>query len=248
MNLGLGLFLNARGGGAVFDPTTVANMLIRYRASSAVTSSGGTLIDSIPNEGTLGTVAANQLNFTVARPKYTAASASFGGRPSCLFDGNQALTTPGNFSSSIVQPSTWYAYTRITDTGDSAFTLVRSNAGSTSTSAPLWVRPSTDSVLYAEAATAGGIGSVTSSALYGKRLSCVVYNGASTSLYIDDMTTPVAVAGAGAGTANALAVRIGYGFGVTTADFEFPEQIGYGGAHDAATRAAIKSYFTGTYG
>jgi hypothetical protein len=249
MNLGLGLFLGARSSGAIFDPSTVANMLIRYRASQAVTSSGGTLIDSIPNEGTLGhgTSNVNDLAFFTARPNYVASSANFNARPSCKFANEAQALQSGALSSAIAQPSTFYAYTRIIDTNNATSANVRvSQTGSTASAATLRVILNTDQVQYCEA----GPPTPVTTALYGKRLTCVVYNGDSAEFYIDDMTTTAFGGTAGIGTAACTGFRVGFGLGSsgTLEDFELVEQIGYSGIHNAATRALIKSYFTGTYG
>jgi hypothetical protein len=243
MNLGLGLFLGARGGGAIFDPSTVANMYLRYVAASAVVSSG---VASVPNTGTLGSAAgANDLGWVTAKPTYVAADALFNSKPTVLHDLNSLLRTPGNLSANIVQPSTAYAYTRVIDSAETNNLSIRiGRAGSTANALPLIIIPSTDNVRYGESGTAGT--TITSAALFGKHITCVVYDGASTALYVDDMTTPLATGLGGTGDCTSFAV----GFFATsvTPDFRWSEQIVYGGSHNAATRALVKSYFTGTYG
>lgn len=241
MNLGLGLFLSAHGG--IIDPSTVANMYLRYVAAHAVVSSG---VASVPNDGTLGAGAANvnNLAFATAKPTYVASDALFNNRPTVLHDLNSLLRT-GTLSANIAQPSTAYAYTRVLDSAETNNLSIRiGQAGSTANTCPLIIIPSSDNVRYGESGTAGT--TITSSALYGKHLTCVVYNGPTTELYVDNMTTPLATGIGGTGDCTSFAT----GFFATsvTPDYRWAEHIIYGGAHDAATRAAIKSYFTGTYG
>lgn len=243
MNLGLGLFLGAHSGGGIFDPATVANMYLRYVAANAVVSSG---VASIPNTGTLGSAAgANDLGFVTAKPTYVSSDALFNSQPTVLHDLNSLLRTPGNLSANIAQPGTAYAYTRVIDSAETNNLSIRiGRAGSTGNAFPLIIIPSSDNVRYGESGTAGT--TITSSALFGKHVTCVVYNGATTALYVDDMTTPLAT-GIG-GTLDCTSFAVGFFATSVTPDFRWSEQMVYGGAHDAATRAAIKSYFTGTYG
>lgn len=240
MNLGMGLMLgNLIPLSGTFDPSTVANMFVRYVAANAVVSAG---VASLPNSGTLGSGAGvNDLAFAAAKPTFTASDAAFNGKPT-VFHNNASRLTSGTFSAAIAQPSTWYAYTSLTSSADTNAVAIRlSAAGSSANAAALDVTPSTNAIKAGES----NLLSVTGTQLYGKHLTCLVCNGASSALYIDDMTTPI-VSGAG-GTASCVSVAIGY-FAATSPSLVWPEQIGYGGAHSQTTRTNVKSYFTGTYG
>lgn len=231
----------------IFDPSSIADMLIRYVVANAVTSSGGTRVASIPNTGTLGAGAANANNISTSGlgltdPLYSA-DAGFNGQMVAHHNVASLLRSIGSFTTTVTQPSTWYAVTDITDTGDGSVVEVRVNRnGSSTAGASLGVIPSTDNLRWGDSFAI----TKTSTALYGKHVTCLVLNGASTALYIDDMTTAVAGGSGTGGSADTTGIRIGAN--TATVSFKWAEQIGYLAAHDATQRANVKSYLTATYG
>lgn len=249
LSLGLGLYLGSRGPLVqIFDPTTVVNMVIRWRVSQAVTSSGATLIDSVPNEGTLGPGGANvnNLAFFGARPTNLPADATFGNRPMAhhATAGVSTALRTGTLSAAITQPSTWYCVGSAGVSVDTVYANFRlGNAGSTSNTHALGVQRSTNTVRVA----AGTTIMVGSAALNTKHVSCTVYDGASTTLYVNDPATGILTGNANTNTATSILV--GYiGAAPPAPDMKWGEQIGYLGAHDQATRTSIMSYFAAVYG
>lgn len=243
MNLGLGLFLGSRGPVvAIFDPATVANMLLRYRAADAVLNAGN--VDTVPNSGTLGAGGANvnNLAFATARPPLITADAAFNNQPSVNHNLNSRLQT-GTLSTPVSQPSTWYFCGLVLASADTINARVRySNTGGVANSASFSYQPSSTNCQIA----AGSAFTPTSALITAKHVSCVVYNGVSSALYVNDMTTPVGTGNPGADSAQTFST--GYFGAPGSPGLKWTEHIGYSGAHDATTRAAIKSYFTAVYG
>jgi hypothetical protein len=216
-------------------------MLYRYKASDAVVASG---VSSIPNSGTAGSGAgANDLAFAVAKPTYVAADSRLNNKPTVYHNLNSLLQT-GTLTTALTQPSTVYAMSYCVDNGDAGLVYIRfTTGGSFSNGANLIYDPSTDTVYWGEG---GPINKVTT-ALYGKHVTCVVNDGTSTALYIDDMTTAIAGASGTGGTLSATTFRIG-GFTGVTPDMAWTEQITYSGSHSSTQRANVKSYMTAIYG
>jgi hypothetical protein len=229
-------------GQGVFDPGSIANMFIRYVAANAVVSSG---VASIPNTGTLGAGGANANNLVslVANPTYTSADVNFNNKPTVYHNLASLLKSNGTFSTTFVQPCTWYAYTNIVDTGNATSVEIRiANTGSTANAAAHTINPSSDVMGWSES---NGI-TKTTTAIYGKHLSCIVYNGASTALYIDDMVNAVTGGSGTGGSGDITSFRTGCND--AAANYAWAEMIGYSGTHDATARTQVKSYFTTQYG
>jgi hypothetical protein len=139
---------------------------------------------------------------------------------------------------------TWYVYASLADLGDANPLRIRGGrTGSRANAAALDIVSSTDGLTMSTNALAI---TATTTALYGKHVICCVYNGASSAIYIDDMTTPAFTGNADTNACTSF--YTGYGFGATNPSYEWPEHFGYTAAHNATQRTNVQSYYTATYG
>ncbi len=216
-------------------------MVFRLRADLGITLNGGDVSAWADQSGT-GDANKNATQGTAAlQPLYVASSADFNNRPTVRFaaaSGDYLIT--GTWAAALSQPDTWYlAYKAGSFAGTRAVLdgIAAGNRRAIQNQAadgfPL---------IFAGASLIGSTNKAEA-----KTYLCGVFNGASSSLYLDDFTTAAATGNVGAHTLTGLTLGNNVVVGAAL-DGDVAEVIGYSGAHDAATRAQVLSYLRSRYG
>jgi hypothetical protein len=231
MMLGLGLGLcTPQGGAAAFSPLSVSGIRVWYRMDLGASTSGGNLT-ALADQSGAGD--ANR-NVTAAGPAipYTASDAAYGGQATATFGGSSLLQNASDWSAAVTQPITVYAVGhatagRIYDGDGTNRILLMNNAGNWS--------------IYAGSAFVGSAIAASNPAV-----TCAVFNGASSAIYVTDSVTPAVTGSPGTLGITKLALGALHGGGGNLTG-KIAEVILYAGAHDAATRATVMGYLRGRY-
>lgn len=231
---GTGFFL----AGSQFTPLSIPGIHSLYSADFCTQSAGTATV--IPDQSNNHEVS---LTVVSGNPLYTAADPLFNNMPSfsSVVAGRRV---EGAFHSALAQPSTYYMVHDIQANSNKVYW--RSNQGNYADSAGYYY----DSGLIAHMQTLDGGNAVTagSAASTGQYVSCAVYNGNSSALYLNNSQTPFASSpsqGQVDGNSN-LVMTIGT-FTGQSASYIWTMAIQYQGAHDAVTRKKLFAYLGQRY-
>lgn len=232
-----------------FSPDDISGMLFRYDPANAVTSSGATILESIPNTATSAVANTTLANgFTGSgtgwdsKPIYTASDAGWNNQPT--FQANSAgsygcsMKVTSAFTA-ISQPMTWYQVIQRTASVTASVWFRCSNSmNGTST-------PGLFSYTGTAATTNNGTDSISISPGTNIAVTCVVYNGSSSRIYYNS-TSATATGNTGSNTFTSLAIgnpqwqhQVAWKSGI---------MIGYSGTHTAGQIADMMNWLGQKYG
>lgn len=174
------------------------------------------------------------------RPALISSDADFNGFDSISFDGINDMMQSGMWSTAYDQPITWYRVTRIASPlPDGSYYFDGDPVGY---KRQAWLNSGGVQVIYANAF--GLPGSLPTAQTV---VVCIVFDGVSSDLFLDDPTTPVASGNAGDSGLNGITLGARY----TDEGFAAHKLVANGtfaGHHDQATRAAIMGKLKAKYG
>lgn len=231
---------SAFSGGAITSPLGISGLVAWYRADLGVTITGSG-VSTWADQSGLGDANKNLLQGTDAnRPTLNASDAAYNNQTTLSFLGASAQNVAsGTFAAAVASPTTWYF--ACNTTAIAAIQLI------------LDFSPGLDGPQIGVQADGkapriyDGAGPVLIAGdLSVKVAVCVVFNGASSALYISQSTT---AAGTGnAGTVNQTACRVGSGLaGSSPFTGKLAEIFAYSGAHTQAQRALALAYMGNRY-
>ncbi len=220
--LALGQF-NRGGGAAPPGPTILADADMAF----ATVVAGN--VTALPDQSGTGDAAKNLAN--VGTIVYTATDAAYNNAPTCLMAGAQRLEG-GAWAVACAQPFTVVAVGeggRLVDGASGARGIVMVNAG-------LWS-------MYAGSTFVDAAGSNPAV----PTIIVAVFNGASSAIYISDMTTPDGTGNPGTDTVTQFTLGALTGGGGELSG-KIARVVIYSGALDAAQRATVRAALGATYG
>lgn len=228
---------------AAFYFLEATNLELWFRGDLGVTASGG-LVGTWANQS--GSADANR-NLTQAtganKPRLAVTSTTFNNKPTVgtLSGTDEDLyMDSGTFAASVASPQTVYDVIRL-PAGFAANVALRWNASGYA-NAPSFVIDTTP-VFYASTDGVNLLsGAISAGTTY---VSCTIYNGASSAVYLSSYNTATASGNAGASAISALHVGTIPGF---ASRWERGELIAYADAHGSAKRQEIMSYLGTRYG
>lgn len=234
---GLGLGLGFGGGGNSFSPLSLSNMRVWFRGDLLLTQSGNRVSAWGDSSGS-GDANRNLVQATGSKqPLYVATSANFGNRPTIKNDDSVRFLASGTWGTSYSQPTTIYVCG------------VMPNAGRLVDGSGVANR---QAILNTGA---GKVGAYAGSAIIDSATSCTtpfvaccIFNGASTTLYVQDSQTAKVTANPGA---NALNIQGVFGLADSGAggavNDELAELLAYSGSHSASQRQSVFRYMASRY-
>jgi hypothetical protein len=212
---------------AIADPTDLPNLLAWYRMDlGATTSGGGTVLDALADQS------GNSRNLasTGSAITYTASDAAYGNQATATFAGAQKLDGAA-WGSSQSQPYTIYWV------GHSA-----SHATRIFSSGPVCFNVSGEWGMYAGTNIIAATGTDATAPSVG----CIVFNGASSAMYIGNAGTAAATGNPGSDAMPELVLGADIAGGGDLYG-KIAEVFAYSGTHDAATRSRVMAYLTARY-
>ncbi len=233
------------GGGAAaggFDPKSLPNLAFWCRSDLGVTLDGSGNVETWADQSGVGDPNQDLTQATSGqRPVYVASNTAFGGRPtlgtSTTSDEVRGLAS-GTWSTSLAQPATWYHVFRLPSSGATVVYLRLSPGGITSGCHSVYGSPS---ALYA------GTTSLVSFTVSADdvHVLCVVYDGSSSAVYVDDASTPVNTGDVGSDACASLYTGT---WPAEASRYEQAEILAYGASHDEATRRRVMRALGARYG
>lgn len=212
-----------------FVPTDLAGIKAWYKMSLGATTGGGSITALADQSGTGDTAKDLTATGTIA---YTATDAAYGNKATATFTGTQRMQNASSWAAAQTTPYTIYFVGHATD----------GRLFDGRTNSHLVMNLSSDWTMYC-----GSFISATGTDPTVPSFGCVVFNGASSSLYITDPATAAVTGNPGTTTLEALVLgALGGGGGELTG--KIAEVIAYSGAHDEATRTQVMGYLADEYG
>lgn len=241
MRIGLGLALvDTRPSGSAAPTLPTTGLLLDYDIADASVVSGG--VDSLtPSAGSMAGDANAVLAYQWSRPTYTAEDADFSNKPSASKSNAASALYSGVFAAPISQPSTWYLVARVYAGANAMYWRLKAS-GSLSGSAGLYTSGA-GVTLKATSDTS----ELTTTISAGVHLIAVVYNGASSAVYIDDMATAAVSGNASSSACESLLTGIFSGEH-TDVSYKWARLVAYSGSHDQASREDVQTYLASQYG
>lgn len=240
IGLGLGLSLGSRG--AVLAPSPelpTTDLLLDYDIANAAVVAGG--VNALTPTGSKASDANTALAYQWSRPTYTAEDADFGGKASASVINAAAALVSGVFAAPIAQPSTWYLVARLYEGANAIYWRLKAN-GSLAGSAGLY---SFGSGITLRATS--NTNEITAAVAAGVHMIAVVYNGASSAIYVDDMSTAAATGNGSSSACESLYTGT-YNGEYADASYKWARHLAYGAAHDETARQAVADYLVAEYG
>lgn len=230
LGLGLGLSLG-QSRAPSWSPLDSGDVVAWYRMDLGVATSGAN-ITALADQSGVGTgkdLAAANGNPTIAN------DAAYGGKPVATFASAPRLEPAGAWASPLAQAFTIYTVGQTTSgnifAGEVAHLVSLQGAFD-----PDWL-------MYA------GSGFVNSGVVSNvPGVVCCVFNGASSAIYVNDFVTAAMTGNPGAESLTQLAIGDVAGGVSSPLNGKCAEVIVCSGAHDAANRALLRTYFAGRYG
>ncbi|CAG0961104.1 hypothetical protein ARNL5_00912 [Anaerolineae bacterium] len=218
-------------------PGCVSGLRAWYRADAGTELASGPAISSWTDLAS-GLVLSQATS--TKRPKIVAASSYFNGQITHSFTtGSQQYVQSATGATLVSQPNTIYAVCRAANVASTRVVCASNNA-----SAAQQLYYSTTPDWKFSAGTVLSTGNTTTGVPLGI---CAVANGTSGALYIHNFATPAGASNVGTNALGGFSIGANY----TPAgyfDGEIAEILVYEGAHSAATRALLASYFNRRYG
>lgn len=232
---GLGADLTATG--KIYSPLDIdaANLKFWLRPDAlALTLVSSTHISQINDQSGTGDSNKNAIQATDGkRPILTASDAAYNNRPTMTFNGSQ-LHSVGNWAASQAQPFTIYLVGQ-SAAGHAQQAFLDDSAG---TSVIYATDTSNDLAIYA------GVSLSSTTVTTNPSVMCLVFNGASSAIYVNDATTAKATGNA-SGAALVSTVLGDNAGGTTPLNGKIADSAGYAGAHNQATRSAMMAAYAG---
>lgn len=232
------------GAPLAFDPTQITGLKAWYRADLGITLNSTTVSAWADQSGT-GDTNKNLVQATGAsQPTYNAADAAYNNKPTLSFSGSQMHS--GTWSSALAQAFTVYVAGNVTavsgstmfffnSSSDKAWVISRDNGAS---------GPQSSLAMYA--GTTLATNSLSAPQLNSKSLMCAVFNGASSSGYVNSLATTYCTGQVGSvGVTDAIVgAYAGGGLALTG---KIAEIIVYSGGHSLADRTSVLTYLSSRY-
>lgn len=210
-------------------PSSIPNLLARYRPDLGGTVAGGTL-SALADQSGSGDANKNLASAGAAQPVYTASDSQYGGKPTLTFAGTSRLEG-AIWAASQAQPTTIYvvghdsvANGRLVDGYGSIRQVITNNSGKLS--------------IYSGTAFIDAVGSTPGN----PGLLCAVFNGASSAFHINDPVTPNVSGNPGASVLGRITLGAFTGGGGELTG-KIAEVAAFAGAHDVNQRTAMFDYF-----
>jgi hypothetical protein len=170
-----------------------------------------------------------------SQPTYNATDAAYNNRPTMSFNSSQ-LHSVGNWAASLAQPFTIYLVGQ-SASGHAQQAFFDDSAGTTVIYA---TDTSNDLAIYA------GVSLSSSTVTTNPSVMCLVFNGASSAIYVNDATTAKATGNA-SGAALVSAVLGDNASASTPLVGKIADHIVYAGAHNHANRSAVMSAYAAAW-
>ena len=237
--MGIGIGIGVRTGSRVlFQAATLPNLAAWYKASVGITLNGSTVSGWADQSG-VGDANRNLAQGTAGfQPTFVASDANLNGRPSVLFTAaSSTRLVSGTWAAAPTQPLTMYMAMRggtqsnqyITDGKAGRGLIQQIDAGG-------------KAAFYAGSTVSSTISLLSTSAIL-----CGVYNGASSSGYVNHYSSADASGNFGTNTFDGITV----GCGFNAANFfggNVAEILVYAAAHSAGQRQVVMQYLGAKYG
>lgn len=232
------------------DPQSFTSPLVSYDADDAVDGGGG-LADSIANASGAGDSTRNLIaatspyGFPTLKPVIYASDAKWAGHNG-VGDRSPGGTGRafvnqggGNFTASISQPATWYLVCDV-DNNSSDIVYWRLNRSGSLTDCHSFSGPANPNITaQVDGGSAFGFAVPT-----GKRIIAVVYDGASSAIYVDDPYTP---ANSGTMASNACVALFTGSFYDDPSIWEWAHHAAYGDTTEAQRAKIMVDWFPDRY-
>lgn len=220
-------------------PSTLSNLKLWLRSDLGVTE-GSTF--TWADQSGLGDSNRNAVQATAAnQPTVDPTDPHFNGKPAIVFTGAQVLNT-GTWSAALSQACTWYAVFRPGD--NSAQRTVTDGIGGSNRQRISTTITTGVVNMYAGGTARDGTATIANSTV----VMCVVFNGASSSVYVNNITTADVTANPGTNSLTGLKIGQDQGGSGSALEGRIAELAAFSGAHSEATRRKMMNYLGARYG
>ncbi len=232
------------GAPLAFAPTQLANLKAWYRADLLITLNSTTVSGWGDSSGT-GDSNKNLVQATGgSQPTYNATDAAYNNKPTLSFSSSQMHS--GTWASALTQAFTVYVVGNVTavsgstlfffnSSSDKAWVISRDNGAA---------GPQSSLAMYA--GTTLATSSLSAPQLNAKSILCCVFNGASSSGYVNSIATTYCTGQVGSVGVTDAVLGAYAGGGLALAG-KMAEVIVYSGGHSATDRGTVLSYLSSRY-